>query len=151
MLIRTNRDLWRRSLQICATVAFAAMLPQASLGASLPGVPGLPSLPIGGLPGGGGPGGGPGGGGPGGGGPGSGGPGSAGFVVGGAAGPSSGLSLPDDGSGIPGTTGLTTKWGDPLSTDLLGNGSVHARLKYFGESGAQGTTQAVGIKFSLSQ
>jgi hypothetical protein len=143
-------DLVHSGLKLCATVAFVAMLPQVSFGASLPGVPGVPSLPIGGLPvGGGGPGGG--GGGPGGGGlPGSSGPGSAGFVGGGtvASGPGFSLQGLDDGSGIPGTTGLNSKWGDPLSTDILGNGNVHARLKYFGESGAQGTTQAVGIKFS---
>ena len=46
---------------------------------------------------------------------------------------------------------LTVKWGDPLSTDLLGDGSVHARLRYYGESGALGTTQAVGINLSFPQ
>jgi hypothetical protein len=142
-----RNNLVHCGLKLCATAAFVAMLPQASFGAGLP-VPGLPSLPIVGLPAGGG---GPGGGGPGGGGlPGSSGPGSAGFAAGGgtvASGAGFSLQGLDDG-GIPGTTGPNSKWGDPLSTDILGNGNVHARLKYFGESGAQGTTQAVGIKFS---
>ena len=57
----------------------------------------------------------------------------------------------DDGSGVSGSSGPNAKWGDPLSTDLFGDGSVHARLRYYGESGALGTTQAVGINLSLPQ
>jgi hypothetical protein len=47
--------------------------------------------------------------------------------------------------------GPDDRFGDPLSTDLLGNDRVHARLRYYGESGAVGTTQAVGINLTFAQ
>ncbi len=47
--------------------------------------------------------------------------------------------------------GPNDRFGDALSTDLLGSDRVHARLRYYGESGAVGTTQAVGINLTFAQ
>lgn len=153
MLTRNDAYLIHRGLKVGFLAGIFAVFATSSLAAGLPGVPPLPSLPIGGGGGGGGPGGGPGAG-PGGGGPGAG-PGGSGSVSGGGgvnlSGPGVTLQGVDDGSGTAGSSGPNAKWGDPLSTDLLGNGSVHARLRYYGESGALGTTQAVGINLSFPQ
>ena len=44
------------------------------------------------------------------------------------------------------------RFGDPLSTDLLGSDRVHAHLRYYGRA-ASGTTttQAVGINLTIAQ
>lgn len=122
----------------------ACVTATATAGAGLP-VP-VPPLPVT-LPGGGG---GPGGGGPGGGGPGGGGP----VGVGSGAAPSSvGLQLSGNGFSDfhSSNLGPNDRFGDPLSTDLLGSDRIHARLRYYGESGAVGTTQAVGLNLTFAQ
>ena len=123
---------------------WTAVASAAGVGAPVP-LPPLPvPLPGGGGPGGGGPGGGPGGGGPGGGG-------GLGGVIGGGAAPTA-LSIS---SGLTdfhsSNLGPNDRFGDPLSTDLLGSSRLHARLRYYGESGGVGTTQAVGINLTLAQ
>ena len=47
--------------------------------------------------------------------------------------------------------GPTAKWGDPLSTDLLSGGKVRAQLRYYGEASGVGSTQAVGVHFTIAQ
>ena len=42
------------------------------------------------------------------------------------------------------------KFGDPLSTDFLDAGNVHARLRYYGDAGGPGAEQAVGINISIA-
>jgi hypothetical protein len=129
------------------------LIAQPALAASVLGVP-LPSVPV--LGGGGG----PGGGGPGGGGPG-GGPG------GGSGGGGSGMPPGTTPVGVPlnlqgavqpmTSTSFNTNhgpddhFGDPLSTNIFGSDTVKAHLRYYGESGSVGSTQAVGINFTFAQ
>ena len=53
------------------------------------------------------------------------------------------------GSGSSGSSGGGLVWGDPLSADIGTFGKVHTNLRYFGQSGYNGTQQAVGINFSI--
>ena len=147
MLYRDDSTFIHRAVKLGVAAGLLALASTASFAAGLP-VPSLPSLPIVGG-GGGGPGGGPGGGGGGPTGPGSGGVAGSGGVNLSGSGPT--FQGVDDGSGVSGSSGPNSKWGDPLSTDLLGNGTVHARLRYYGESSALGTTQGVGINLSFPQ
>jgi hypothetical protein len=148
MRYRTYGKLFQRRVNVGLLAGAVSMFATASFAVGVPSLPPVPSLPIGGAGpgGGGGPGGGPGGSG----GPGSGsvtGPGGGGLDL---SGPAPTFQGGGDG-GVSGSSGPDAKWGDPLSTDLLGNGSVHARLKYYGESGALGTSQGVGINLSFPQ
>jgi hypothetical protein len=52
-----------------------------------------------------------------------------------------------EGGGSSGGGGLV--WGDPLSADVATFGKVHTNLRYFGQTGYNGTQQAVGINFTL--
>src|SRR5262249_31385761 len=115
------------------------------LGVTLPSVPGLTGGGGGPGPGGGGPGGGPGGGTGGGG---SGIPGS--HPVGVPLNMQSAVEAMTNSSGDP-NHGPDDRFGDPLSTDIFGSDEVHAHLRYYGESGAVGSTQAVGINFTFAQ
>jgi hypothetical protein len=138
--------------KVLAGLGFAlgvALIAQPVSAASVLGVP-LPSLPaLGGGSGGGGPGGGgPGGPGGGTGGGGSGVPGS--HPVGVSLNLNSAVEPMTNSSGDP-NHGPDDKFGDPLSTDIFGSDKVHAHLRYYGESGAVGSTQAVGINFTFAQ
>ena len=148
MLDRHDNHSIHRAVKSGLVAGALVFFSTASFATGVP-VPSLPSLPV--VGGGGGPGGGPGGGGPGGGptGPGSGSVAGSGGVN--LSGPGMTFQGVDDGSDVSGSSGPNSKWGDPLSTDLRGNGKVHARLRYYGESSALGTTQGVGINLSWPQ
>jgi hypothetical protein len=53
------------------------------------------------------------------------------------------------GSGGGGGSGGGLVWGDPLSADVGTFGKVHTNLRYFSQTGYNGTQQAVGINFTI--
>ncbi|MBV9044691.1 MAG: hypothetical protein JO348_06400 [Alphaproteobacteria bacterium] len=42
-------------------------------------------------------------------------------------------------------------WGEPLGADLVHSDKAKLGVRYFGEAGANGTTQAVGVKLTIPQ
>jgi hypothetical protein len=52
-------------------------------------------------------------------------------------------------SGGSGSGGGGLVWGEPLSADVATFGKVHTNLRYFSQTGYNGTQQAVGVNFTL--
>ena len=60
------------------------------------------------------------------------------------------LSGSSEGSGSEGSSsGGGLVWGEPLRADVATFGKVHTNLRYFSQTGYNGTQQAVGINFTL--
>ena len=74
-----------------------------------------------------------------------------GVAVGSASGPESRALITDMPTARDFGSRPDARWGEPLGADLVNTHKARLGVRYFGEAGANGTTQAVGVKLTIPQ